>query len=44
MTGNYITIYSDGEFIVGEWYRKDGRRGDRYTKYWTDGSEEKFDD
>ncbi len=41
-TGNYIRIYSDGEFWVGERYLKDEKRGDRWTQYMTDGREKKL--
>ncbi len=44
-TGNYITIYSDGRFDVGEQYLKDGKRWYRGsgTRYKTDGTSEKYD-
>ncbi len=42
-TGKYIRIYSDGEFRVGEYYMKEGKKRDRYTKYCTDGKEEQYD-
>ncbi len=42
-TGNYINIYSNGEFKVGERYFKDGRICDRGTRYFRDGSEYKYD-
>ncbi len=41
--GNYIYIYSSGEFAVGERYFKDGRIWERSTEYKTDGSEEKYE-
>ena len=40
--GNYITIYYGGEFIVGEYIMKDGRLGDKFTQYNTDGTSKKF--
>jgi hypothetical protein len=40
-TGNYIWIFSDGGFIVGELL--DGGRSDRGTTYWTDGTVEEYD-
>ncbi len=44
-TGNYIAIFSNGEFYVGEEYRIIGmrQRWDRGTKYYTDGTEEESD-
>ncbi len=42
-TGNYITIYSDGRFRVGEVFMKDGRRWIRGTQYNTDGTENEFE-
>ncbi len=42
-TGNYIVIYSDGEFRVGEIYFKDGKKRFRGTFYETNGKEEQFD-
>ncbi len=42
-TGNYIIIYSDGEFRVGEYYLKEGRKWSRGTKYLTNGKEKKYD-
>ncbi len=41
ITGHYIQIESDGEFYVGEYYWKDGRRRNRSTIYYTDGTEKK---
>ena len=41
--GNYLTIYSDGEFKVGECYLKDGEKCVRGTRYLTDGFCKKFD-
>jgi hypothetical protein len=41
-TGNYIQIYSSGNFGVSEWYKKDGREWDRGTRYMTDGKEGKY--
>jgi hypothetical protein len=38
-TGNYILIFSNGDFVVGEIYIKDGGRRNRWTQYNTDGSE-----
>ncbi len=40
-TGNYINIWSNGDFSVGECYLKDGWRQFRGTKYHTNGTEEK---
>ncbi len=40
---NYIYIYDDGVFLVGERYMREGRRRDRRTVYKTDGKEEKYD-
>ncbi len=42
-TGNYIYIHSDGVFLVGERYIKEGERRDRWTCYKTDGTEKKYD-
>ncbi len=42
-TGNYININSKGEFVVGEYYMKDGREWVRGTMYKTDGTELKYD-
>ncbi len=42
-TGNYIRIDSDGDFRVGEYYRKDGKRWNRGAWYKTNGSEEQYD-
>jgi hypothetical protein len=41
-TGNYITIWKDGEFWVGEKYIEDGWIKSRYTWYYTNGTEKKF--
>ncbi len=41
-TGNEITIYPDGWFDVGETYIKDGKKWKRFTRYMTDGTEEKY--
>jgi len=41
--GNYLWIYSDGKFHVGERYLKDGKRWDKYTQYLTNGKQIKFD-
>ncbi len=43
-TGNYISIWSDGLFQVGEIYEKDGEKWRRGTQYDTDGTEIKYDD
>ncbi len=42
-TGNYIHIYSDGTFRVGERYFKDGERRERGTGYMTDGKKKKYE-
>ncbi len=42
-TGNYIEIYSDGRFWVGELYLKEGKKRNRGTRYNTDGSEVQYD-
>ncbi len=42
-TGNYIIIYGDGVFRVGEFYLKDGKRRDRGTWYYINGKEEQYD-
>ena len=40
--GNYIVIWSDGDFHVGEYYRgADGALDDRYTYYRPDGTTSK---
>ncbi len=41
-TGNYIQIFWDGNFRVGERYLKDGEKWYRGTWYMTDGSEQKY--
>ena len=41
--GNYIYIFSDGRFDVGEFYLKDGKRRLRCTQYFTDGTTQDFD-
>ncbi len=41
-TGNYIYIYPDGRFNVGERYIKYGERRGRGTEYYTDGTEDKY--
>ncbi len=41
--GNYICIYSHGEFHVGECYLEDDRIRFRGTKYMTDGTTEEYD-
>ena len=41
-TGNYIIIYKDGDFEVGERYIKDGERMRRCTRYMLDGEEEQY--
>ncbi len=43
-TGNYITIYWNGEFRVGKYYTKDGVSWERGTQYYTNGKEEKYDE
>ena len=42
-TGNYISIWSDGRFNVGERYLMDGKIAVSNTWYYTDGTEEKYD-
>ncbi len=42
-TGNYIYIFSDGEFRVGECYFKEGDKLNRGKRYYTDGTEKKYD-
>jgi hypothetical protein len=42
-TGNYIAIFSWGEFWVGEFYKKGGKKWSRGTQYNTDGTETKYD-
>ncbi len=42
-TGDYIAIFSSGNFEVGERYLKDGERWNRKTEYKTDGTEEQYD-
>ena len=42
-TGNYIHILSDGVFVVGEYYMKDGRLRGRGNRYKIDCSEEEYD-
>ena len=42
-TGNYLEIWSDGNFEVGECYLKDGKLCYRGTQYKTDGTTEEFD-
>ncbi len=42
-TGNFIIIYRDGNFQVGEVYMREGSRCSRGTWYLTDGTEEQFD-
>ncbi len=42
-TGNYITIWSDGVFRVGEKYWKDGRRWERVTTYKKNGKKEQYE-
>ncbi len=42
-TGNYIHIYSDGGFQVGDMYLTDGEIWNRGTSYKTDGTEKKYD-
>ncbi len=41
-TGNYIRIFSSGNFRVGEKYIEDGWRKISGTKYNEDGTEEQF--
>ncbi len=43
-TGNYIYIDYDGGFKVGDYYRKDGNRWRRGTWYYTNGTEEEYDE
>ncbi len=43
-TGNYINIFSSGGFWVGKIYEKDGEKMRRGTKYYTDGTEYKYDE
>ncbi len=42
--GRYITIHSDGDVDVGEYYLKNGERWARGTQYYTDGTTEEFDE
>ena len=42
--GDYIIIESEGMFIVGTCYLKDGGKRCKGTHYNTDGSTEEFDD
>ncbi len=42
-TDNYIFIFSDGDFRVGEIYQKDGKKWKRGTTYFTNGTEKKYD-
>ena len=42
-TGNYIRIYSDGEFHVGDMYLTNGEIWSRGTSYMPDGTEEEFE-
>jgi hypothetical protein len=42
-TGNYIWIYRNGNFDVGECYMKDGVRWIRGTTYYTAGGKFKYD-
>ncbi len=42
-TGNYIRIYDDGDFDVGECYMRDGVRWVRGTTYYTVGGKFKYD-
>ncbi len=41
--GNYIRLYSNGDFSVGEVYDKDGgRRKERCTRYSTNGTKREY--
>ena len=41
-TGNFIGIFIDGSFNVGEIYMNAGEKEERGTRYKTDGSTEKY--
>jgi len=41
--GNYINIFSDGRFHVGEIYMKDAKKWIKGTRYYTDGRTEVYD-
>ena len=41
--GNYFVIKNDGEFLVGEFYSKEGKKWRKGTEYHTDGKQIKYD-
>ncbi len=40
---NYINILSCGNVDVGQIYMKDGKRWNKWTRYFTDGATKEFD-